>query len=286
MTDRSKLAFAVLICACVTAPVSAQDAPPPVIDFEFQGVIQPFASVTVANRETGVIESIAFQGGERVEAGSVLATMDDAAARIAVDAARAAVDEAAARLNLAEGAAARAAALAARGTGSRVDADSTEGARQIAAAALAGARAALASAELALSHMTITAPIAGTVGPPQVAPGAFVEAEAGAAIGEIMTLDPVRVAYGVPYTVRQRAMAATGATGSHSMFERLRIRLVLPDGSTYPHDGRPRFESGAMDPATGLLTSWGEVPNPDGTLVPGLRVTVQSWVVPAPGVSD
>lgn len=278
----ARAAFAGAALLAVLGQAAADPAAEPDADFRFEGAVEPLASVTVANRTTGVIETIGFQGGEHVMPGTLLATMDDDAEQIAVEAARAAVEEAAARLSLAQDAAARAAALLSRGTGSQVDATTTKGESRIAAAALARAQSELAAAELALSRTRITAPIEGTVGRPLVAPGAFVEAETGAAIAEIVTVDPVLIAYGVPYRARQQAMATTGASEPHAMFRRLRIRLVLPDGTAYPHHGRPRFESGRIDPATGVLTSWGEVPNPDGVLVPGLAVEVLSWLVAAP----
>ena len=277
-----RLAILVL-AACTAAPAAAQDgsaAAGATADFTFQGVVEPVNSVIVANQIDGVVKTVHFEGGEEVAAGDLLVEMDSAAEAIAVEVAQAALAEAEARFALADDAATRAETLRDRGTGSEVSAVEAKGAREIARAVLAGARASLARAELDLSRTRITASIAGQIGRPFVAPGTYVEAEAGTRLAEIVQLDPVLVSYGVPYEIRQKAMAATGGNDVPKMFARLDVRLVLPDGSAYPHVGRPRFESARIDPATGMLTSWGEFANPDGVLVPGLAVTVLSDVLP------
>lgn len=244
------------------------------------GHVEPLARVTVANRLTGVIADVLFEGGETVVEGTVLAKMDDAAERIAVDAARSVVDEAQVQLKMATGTAGRAATLCDRGTTSAVSARAAESARAIAAANLARAESGLARAELDLAWTEIKAPISGRIGLPLVAPGSFVEAEAGTRIAEIVTVDPVRVAYQVPYETRLASLAASGTTDARAMFAGLTLRFILPGGTIYPEVGRPQFENATIDPASDTVTSWGVVDNPDGVLIPGLTVTVVSQVGP------
>ena len=55
-----------------------------------------------------------------------------------------------------------------------------------------------------------------------------------------------------------------------------KVEIVLPTGQDHAKAGRPRFDSASIDPATGMLTAWAEVPNPAGTLVPSLAVTIIS----------
>jgi membrane fusion protein (multidrug efflux system) len=136
--------------------------------------------------------------------------------------------------------------------------------------------AVLSAAELALERTIINAPIAGRIGWPLVVRGAFVEAEAGTAMAEIVQTDPVLVAYGVPPEARAEALAASGGVTVADMFDRMTVEIVLPTGHEHAQPGRPRFDSVSIDPATGMLTAWAEVPNPAGTLVPGLAVTVVS----------
>lgn len=249
-----------------------------VLQLEFRGQVAPIRTVTIANRLDAVVDEVLFAGGERVSAGDPLFVLDQPPFEIAVDAAKAAVEAAEARLALTEDAAERQAQLLDRGTGSRVRAFETRLEQKIARAELAERRAELAAAELRLDRTRIAAPISGHIGQPFVAKGAFVEAEGGTALAEIVQLDPVRVSYGVPYADRMAALAAAGTSTVEALFERIELELVLPDGSIYHHPGQPGFESARIEAGTGMLTTWATFPNPEGVLVPGLEVTVLSSI--------
>lgn len=248
------------------------------LSLEFRGQVEPVRTVTVANRLDAVVDEVLFTGGERVEAGDPLFVLDQRPFEIAVEASRAVVEAAEARLMLADDAAERQTQLLDRGTGSRVRAFEAEMERNIARAELTERQAELATAELQLERTRIAAPISGHIGLPFVSRGAFVEAEGGTALAEIVQLDPVRVSYGVSYEDRMAALAAAGAATVEELFRNINLELVLPDGSRYPHPGRPGFESARIDPKTEMLTTWGTFPNPDGVLVPGLDVTILSSV--------
>jgi membrane fusion protein (multidrug efflux system) len=51
--------------------------------------------------------------------------------------------------------------------------------------------------------------------------------------------------------------------------------VVLEDGSEYAKPGRLLFSDLTVDPTTGQVTLRAEVPNPGGTLLPGLYVRVR-----------
>jgi len=277
VTGGSRRFAAALVVAALSAPGTA---PADTLEFEFRGIVEPAASVAVSPRVDGVVEKVLFDGGKNVGEGDVLFVMDDAACSIAVDAARASLAEARARLSLAEDAADRQRALLDRGTGSRVAALEAEAALEVARAVVAAREATLARAQLDLARTRIVAPIAGRVGRPRVSPGAFVEAEAGSVLAEIVQDDPVLVAYAVPFQARLEALAGTGAADAREMFASVSLRLVLPGGEPYEHAGEPRFESARIDDG-GTLTTWAVFPNPDGVLVPGLLVTILSTVAPS-----
>ena len=240
----------------------------------FPGRVEPSRTVVIANHVNGVVEDLRFSGGEDVAAGDILAVIDPRTFEIALEVARAALAEAGAVLRLAEDDARRQAELLARNTGSRVAALRAEIARDTARAQHDRRRAEVDAATLALERTTISAPTGGTISPPRLAEGAFVEAKAGTALGEIVILDPVRVAYQVPYAEREQALARAGVRTPAALFERIELSLTLPSGEPYPHPGHPLFESAAIDPDTGALPVWGPFPNPDRTLVPFLAVEI------------
>lgn len=246
------------------------------LPMRFSGRIEPSRTVVVANHLNGVVEDLHFAGGEKIAKGDLLAVIDRRDFEIALRIAQAALAEAEAALRLAEDDAARQTELRARGTGSRVTALRADISLDTAVALRDRRRAEVDAAELALERASINAPIGGTISPPLVVEGAFVEAKAGTALAEIVTLDPVHVAYQVTYAARERALAASGAASPADMFDNIDLTLTLPSGETYPHSGRPLFESAAIDPKTGTLTVWGVFPNPDRTLVPNLPVSVEA----------
>ncbi|MEO1143368.1 MAG: hypothetical protein AAFW66_13655, partial [Pseudomonadota bacterium] len=87
-----------------------------------------------------------------------------------------------------------------------------------------------------------------------------------------------RIRYEVPHQIRQDAMRTTGATSVNELFDRVEFKVIEPGGAEYPHLGRAEFESARVNSDTGQLSTWGQVANPKGILVPGLHVTVVSTV--------
>lgn len=240
----------------------------------FSGHVEPSRTVVVANHLNGVVEELHFTGGEEVAAGDLVAVIDPREFEIALRIAQAALAEADAALRFAEDDHSRQAELLARGTGSRVAALRADIARDTATAQRDRRRAEVDAARLALERTSVNAPIGGTISPPLVTEGSYVEAKAGTKLAVIASLDPVHVAYEVSYAERERALAASGAATPAEMFADIDLTLTLPSGETYPHKGRPLFESAAIDPETDTLIVWGVFPNPDRTLVPNLPVSV------------
>ncbi len=251
------------------------------LSLKLEGIVEPRARVAVANQVTGIVNRVAVVAGQKVEVGDPLFEIDAAEFQIAVSAAQAALDESIARLNLAEDVAERQSRLAERGSGAEARATQATIEVTIAKAVVARQESALRGAELALKRTRIAASIAGIVSP-RVAPGTFVEAEAGTSLGEIVQTDPILVGYSVSYEDRQRSLKKAGTTSARDMFDSIALSLVLPSGEAYAHRGRPMFESAEVDRKTGLLTTWAEFSNPDGILVPGLGVQVLSTIQSAP----
>lgn len=259
--------------SCISSPPVAAEEP---LSLTFSGTVEPRQRVELANQINGVISKVLVAAGQRVEAGQPLFELDSESFRIDVMTARAELDEARAKLRLAEDAATRQGQLAEKGVGARARAAQTTFERDAALAAVAKQESALARAELALARTQINAPLSGTMGRPRVSVGAFVEAEAGTVLGEIVQLDPVLVAYQIPYADRQRALEKAGTKAARDMFKHIVLTLEPPSGKPYAHRGTPVHESAEIDRTTGALTTWAEFPNPDGILVPGLQVKVIS----------
>jgi membrane fusion protein (multidrug efflux system) len=269
--SRSPLAVACVIVLCAMARVAlASD----ILEQKFDGVVAPRLWVQVVPQLDGVISRILVAPGQRVAKGDILFEMDGEEFAIDVRIAQADLAEARARLNLAEDAAQRQAELVKKNSTPKELARHTELDVEIARANVARNEAALAKAQLALSRTHIAAPLAGTVGRPKVAPGAFVEAQAGTVLAEIAQLDPVLVSFSVPYAERQRAFEKAGTSVVAEVFQRSELSLELPSGRTYEHAGKVEHSVAMIDQATDMLTLWAVFPNPDNVLIPGLKVRV------------
>jgi membrane fusion protein, multidrug efflux system len=141
---------------------------------------------------------------------------------------------------------------------------------------VAGARAALRTADINLSYATVTAPISGRIGRSQVTEGALVGQGEATPLAIIQQIDPMYVNFTQSATEvmnLRRALQAgrlkrAGAQGAE-------VRVVLEDGTLYPRPGRLLFADLTVDANTGQVTLRAEVPNPQGLLLPGMYVRVQ-----------
>lgn len=142
------------------------------------------ASVSVVPLSGGILTEVLAAPGQRVEAGEVLARQDAEEQQIARDRAGRAASEAQSDVT-------RLRQLIRTSTATQVELDRAR-------AALTDAELALRDAELKLSRLTITAPIAGVVGFVAVDSGNYVEAQT-----ELLTIDD-RTAIAVEFWVPER----------------------------------------------------------------------------------
>ena len=127
------------------------------------GTVRAREDAVLSAKATGQIARVRVQVGDRVKAGAVLAELDPANARIAVENAKALERLAAARLAEAEREVARGKVLYEGEGMPRAAWDQVQTGREVAAAQLDQARAAVRQAEQALRDTTIVAPFAGVV---------------------------------------------------------------------------------------------------------------------------
>lgn len=261
-----------LVTMFAAHPAASQDAA------RYEGRIEAKETGVLSTQLDGVVSEILFVGGETVEAGQPLIMLDPFDAETALAGAQARRNAAQALLDGAEQEAERATTLSDRGVTSPARRDQTETNRAAAAAALAEAEAVLRQAQRDVERTVIRAPIAGRVSRPQVSVGGFVEAESGPPLAIIVTLDPVLVAYDVPYASRLATLRRAGVTTVSDLHDRISLSVELPGGTAYDQMTRPSFSSAGVNPDTGAVTVWAEVANPDTLLRPGMAVTVLSTV--------
>jgi membrane fusion protein (multidrug efflux system) len=87
----------------------------------------------------------------------------------------------------------------------------------------------------------------------------------------VQQLDPIYVDLTQSSTELMRLKRAL-ATGTVQAAQTAEIRIVLEDGTPYPHPGTLKLAEASVDPGTGAVTLRAEVPNPDRDLLPGMFV--------------
>ena len=124
--------------------------------------------------------------------------------------------------------------------------------------------------QLNLSYCTITAPIDGRIGAVVLTKGNLVTTTTGT-LATINQLNPIRVEFSV--STDSPILAAAQADPSESQFA---ISLDLPDGKPYPIKGKIAFLDNQVDTNTGTVNVYADFPNPDGLLLPGAYVNVDT----------
>jgi membrane fusion protein (multidrug efflux system) len=277
--------LATLLAACGQAVSSPQPAsmPPPEVTVatlraepvlltrELPGRTRPYQVAEVRPQVSGLVKSLLFTEGGRVQAGEPLYQIDDAAYRAEADRAQAALVKAEATLKAARTTANRFAQLARVNAVSQQENDDAQAALSQAEAEVGVAKAALASAKVQLGHARLSAPIAGRIGRSSVTRGALVTANQPEPLATVQQLDPIYVDVtqsSSELLQLRRALAA----GALEPARDVPVRIVLEDGTPYEHAGRLAFSELTVDPGTGSFALRVVVDNPDHVLLPGMYV--------------
>ena len=231
---------ATLVEAVTIAPVPLPST------FETVGSLMADEAVVIRPELVGVIEKIHFNEGERVAAGALLFTLDDALIE-------AELNEAKANLENSRRAHRRAQELAGRHLISSADLDA-------ATASLGVDRARAASAETRLAKTRIRAPFDGVLGLRAVSVGDYVSA--GQALIDLVRLDPIELDLRVPEVVLARLAQGQAVV----------VAVDAYAGETFA--GQIVALAPTVDPASRSVALRARLANPDGRLRPGMSVRV------------
>jgi membrane fusion protein (multidrug efflux system) len=273
--------FLVAMLALAAAACSNSDATPPApppsevgvvtveyrtlpLGFEFVGEVQPIKRVEVRARVDGVIESRPFTEGSLVKAGQILYRLE----RVRYDAA---FRSASARLANARRTLARLEPLLQQNAVAQQDVDDAR-------TEVESAEAVYDDARKNREDAVVRAEISGRVDRTRLEVGARVTGPADL-LTTIEQLDPVYVSFHPSsqdqhqwrQDPRSRKLVQPGSP--------LVVRVVLPDGTELPREGKLDYVSPSVDPATGTQELRASFDNDDLALVPGqfVRVRLQGF---------
>lgn len=253
--------------------VISVEAKPLALITELPGRLEASRVAEVRARATGVVLDRKFEEGSLVQAGDILYQIDPAPLQAALSSARAQLARASANLKQAQAKARRYEPLVKTNAISKQDYEDAIAARELAAADVTTAKAAIETAELNLGYATVTAPIDGRIGRTLVTEGALVSQTEATPMAIIQQTDPVYANLTQSSTELldlQRAFASGRLQRLPS--GEVKVILITEDGHEYPHSGRLLFQDISVDPSTGAVIVRAEIPNPDHVLLPGMYV--------------
>lgn len=225
------------------------------------GTIRARNEATLAARATGQIKRIRVEVGDRVRAGAPLVEMDSVNVRIGLENARAAERLAAANLAEAERELVRAQELVAQEGLAQAAFDKVKTGREIAAAQLDQARAAMRMAEQQVADATITAPFDGVV------TARFHGA------GDTVTLMPVSPILALTDVDHLEARLAVPEAVAAFVKEGARVQgTTTPGGERF--EAVVRVKGAVIDPATRSVEVIADVASAGSGLRPGTLVNV------------
>ena len=240
---------------------------------ELPGRTAVFQVAEIRPQVGGIIQKRAFAEGAEVKAGDLLYRIDPATYDVAVAQARAALARARAELEPARLKAERYRDLIRTKAVSRQDHDEVMAALALAEANVAAAEAQLQAARIDLERTRVVSPIDGRIGRSSITPGALVTANQAQAMATVQQLDPIYVdlTQSSMELLRLKRALSSGALRSAGQ-DSTSVRLILEDGSAYPHKGALQLAEASVDPGTGSVTLRAVFPNPDRDLLPGMYV--------------
>jgi membrane fusion protein (multidrug efflux system) len=214
---------------------------------EALGTANANESVTVTAKITNVITKLAFDSGELVRAGDVIAELNDAEASANLAVARATLAEAQRELN-------RSSQLSSRGVASQQSIDELN-------SNLQRAEAQVRTLEAQLADCVIRAPFAGVVGLRKASVGMLVRPG-----DTIATLDDISVIK-LDFTVPERFLSVV-TPGA-----KLEAQTAAFPGENF--EGQISQVDTRIDPVTRSATVRAIISNPDRRLIPGMLMTVE-----------
>jgi multidrug efflux system membrane fusion protein len=232
------------------------------------GQVQAENTVTVRTRVDGQIVKIAFDEGQTVKAGDLLAQVDPRPFQAALDQAKAKQAQDQATLANAKLDLQRYSTLAKQSFATQQQLDTQNALVNQLIAQEAADAAAIDAAQVQFDYTTISAPIGGRVGFRLVDQGNIVNAAQQTGIVTIAQIEPISVIFTAPQDDLPRISAALAAGAPP-------IEARTSDGATLLATGKLTVVDNQVDPSTGSIRLKAEFANADHKLWPGQAVAVR-----------
>ncbi len=264
------------------------------VSMELPGRTSAFLVAQVRARVDGIVLKRDFVDGSVVNAGQRLYQIDPAPYEAQLNSAAASLQKAQANLATLSAQVERFKPLVDLNAVSKQDFDNAVAAKGQAEADIATAKAQVDIARINLGYTAVKSPITGRSGISQVTQGAYVQAGAATLMTTVQQTDPMYVDL-TQSSVQGLQLRRDAAAGKLKLNVpgQAPVTLTLEDGRAYPFKGTLQFSDITVDQGTGTVTVRAVMPNPQGTLLPGMFVRAvidegqaeNVFVVPQAGVT-
>jgi membrane fusion protein, multidrug efflux system len=252
-----------------TIAVQARDI---AISAEYVAQTQSSQAVNIQARVSGFLDKRVYTEGAVVKAGQVLFRMDPKPFQAQLDAANAALQRNQAALQVATANLNRTKPLAAKNALSQKDLDDAQGQYEQAAAAVAGSKAQVDSAQLDLSYTVISSPVSGVSSYAAIADGSYLSPQ-NSQLTTVSVLSPMWVNFSLSENEVQRIENDIKAGRLRLPPDRnMTVEIEQADGNLFPYAGKITFADPSYNPQTGTFLIRATVDNPKGTLRPNQYV--------------
>lgn len=243
---------------------------------ELPGRLEASRMAEVRARAAGILQKRLFTEGSDVKAGQALFKIDASPYEATLASATASLAKAEANLTQASAQAERYKPLIEAKAISQQDYINAQASQKQAEADVAVARAAVQTARINVGYANVTSPISGRIGRALVTEGALVGQGEVTELAVVQQINPMYVNFtqsAAEVMALRRAMDSGQLKRAGK--QAASVRVVLEDGTDYPLAGKLLFSDLTVDATSGQITLRAEVPNPQGTLLPGLFVRVR-----------
>jgi len=241
---------------------------------EFSGRLHAVDSAEIRPEVGGRITEVRFEDGAAVKAGDVLFVIDPRPYEAAVARARANLVSAQTNAAFAKVEFERAASMVKTQAVAQRTYDERGNASRVANATVEADAAQLKQAEIDLEHAYVRAPIAGRASRAEITLGNLVQPGPGAPL--LTTIVASQSLY-ADFEVDEQTYVESirGYTSGREGERRIPVQLVVPGDRNGVHRGSIYTFDNRIDVASGTIRARAKFDNADGTLVPGMFVSVR-----------
>lgn len=244
-------------------------------EVELPGRVEAFRIAEVRARVSGIVAKRLYQEGQVVKSGTTLFSINPEQLQASRLEAEAEVARTEASLVNASDKLQRYQALVSDQSVSQRDYRAAQAEVQLAKAELAAAKARLNRARLDLGYANVAAPIDGVARRALVTEGALVGKDEATHMTTVEQVNPVYVNFAQSSSevfALRKALRDGELKGSG---EKIRIELLLPDGSVYPATGKLSFSDVSVNQTTDSVVMRAIFDNPQQELMPGAYVRLR-----------